>query len=269
MTWQPTCITQFVEPRKSSTMVVIVDTDAGLGFLKAMGNPEGEHALACDWIGTQLAKWFGLSTLDQAIVEYDGIPPITLFNGNSAVAGPVLITRAVKGDVWSGERRQLVRLLNPDDISRLVVFDTWILNRDRHSANRQNRDNVFLSAVGRHLKLLAIDHTHCLGTTGGGLTERVSHIGNCRDPAVYGLFPQFRRILRRDIVTQAAGQLTRIDGATVTRILDGIRDPWLVSKKAKAAVLSLVLQRAAFVADTIYEKLWPQKELDFTDGPED
>ena len=101
MTWQPTCITQFVEPRKSSTMVVIVDTDAGLGFLKAMGNPEGEHALACDWIGTQLAKWFGLSTLDQAIVEYDGIPPITLFNGNSAVAGPVLITRSVKGVVWS------------------------------------------------------------------------------------------------------------------------------------------------------------------------
>lgn len=42
MTWQPTCITQLVEARKSSTMVVIVETDAGRGFLQAMDNPEGD-----------------------------------------------------------------------------------------------------------------------------------------------------------------------------------------------------------------------------------
>lgn len=142
MNWQPTCISQFVEARKSSTQVVIVETDAGRGFLKAIGNPEGEHALACDWVGTQLARWFGLPTLQQAIVPVDEFVEIRLFNGELAKLGPALITRAVPGDSWSGERRQLAKLRNRDDISRLVVFDTWILNRDRHSQDRQNRDNV-------------------------------------------------------------------------------------------------------------------------------
>ncbi|MCH7687507.1 MAG: hypothetical protein IH899_12630 [Planctomycetes bacterium] len=269
MTWQPTCITQFVEARKSSTMVVIVQTDAGRGFLKAMGNPEGEAALGCDWVGTQLAKWFGLPTLDQAIVEFDGIPGITLFNGNPAVEGPALVTRAVKGDSWSGTRRQLAKLQNPDDISRLVVFDTWILNRDRHSTNRQNRDNVFLSAESKPLELLAIDHTHCFGMSGGELTERVAHIGNCRDGAVYGLFPEFKRFLDKDVVSQAVEQLGRIDETAVKRIVADIPNQWQVADKAKAALVSFVLQRAVYVADTIFEKLWPQKELEFPDGPED
>jgi hypothetical protein len=190
MIWQPTCITQFVEARKSSTMVVIVETDAGRAFLKAMGNPEGEHALACDWVGTQLARWFGLATLDQAIVDVDEFVEIRFLNGNLARPGPALVTRALKGDNWSGEPRQLAKVLNLDDISRLVVFDTWLLNRDRHSANRLNRDNVFLSAESEQLELLAIDHTHCFGMSGGELTERVAHIGNCRDGAVYGSFPE-------------------------------------------------------------------------------
>lgn len=269
MTWQPTCITQFVEARKSSTMVVIVKTDASRGFLKAMGNPEGEHALACDWVGTQLAKWFGLPTLEQAIVEFDGIPEITLFNGSLAAKGPALVTRAIKGDNWSGEPRQLAKLVNTDDISRLVVFDTWILNRDRHSANRQNRDNVFLSAESNQIELLAIDHTHCFGTSGGELTERVAHIGNCKDSAVYGLFPEFKKFLKMDTVSQAVEQLARIDEATVKRIVADIPGQWHVPEKAKAALVSFLLQRAAYVADTIYEKLWPQKEIEFTDGPED
>ncbi len=269
MTWHPKCITQFVEARKSSTQVVIVKTDAGRAFLKAMGNPEGEHALACDWVGTQLAKWFGLPTLDQAIVEVDEFVEIRFLNGNLAQLGPALVTRALKGDSWSGEPRQLKKLRNQDDISRLVVFDTWILNRDRHSANRQNRDNVFLSAESNPLELLAIDHTHCFGTLGGELTECVANIANCRDSAVYGLFPEFKRFLRKGVVSQCVKQLGRIDESTVQRILADIPGEWQVSEKAKGALISFVLQRAAFVAATILEKLWPQRELDFNDGSGD
>lgn len=178
-------------------------------------------------------------------------------------------TRAIKGDSWSGERRQLAKLLNSDDISRLVVFDTWILNRDRHSANRQNRDNVFLSAESKQLELLAIDHTHCFGMSGGELTERVAHIGNSRDSAVFGQFPEFKEFLNKSVVSQAAEQLARIDEATVKRIVADIPGQWQVPNKAKAALVSFVLQRAAYVADTIYENLWPQKEIEFTDGRED
>ena len=269
MTWQPTCITQFVEARESSTQVVIVETDAGRGFLKAMGNPEGEHALTCDWVGTQLAGWFGLSILDQAVVEVDEFVEIRFLNGSLAQLGPALVTRELKGDSWSGEPRQLAKLQNPDDISRLVVFDTWILNRDRHSANRQNRDNVFLSAEANPLELLAIDHTHCFGTSGGELTERVAHIGNCKDIAVYGLFPEFKKFLSKDVVSQCIEQLGTIDEATVKRIVADVPQKWNVSEKGSEALVRLIMQRAAFVADTIFQKLWPQKELDFMEGSED
>ena len=269
MTWQPTCITQFVEARKSSTQVVIVETDAGRGYLKAMGNPEGEHTLACDWAGTQLAKWFGLLTLDQAIVEVDEFVEIRFFNGGLAQVGPALVTRALKGESWSGRRGQLRKLRNPGDISRLVVFDTWILNRDRHSADRRNRDNVFLSAESKQLELLAIDHTHCFGTSGGELTERVAQIGNCRNRAVYGLFPEFQSFLDKDVLSQCVEQLGKIDETDVKRIIAGIPGPWRVSETARAALVRFVLQRASYVADTIFERLWPQKELRFIDGQED
>ncbi|MEX1224743.1 MAG: HipA family kinase, partial [Pirellulales bacterium] len=235
MIWHPSCITQFVEARKSSTQVVIVETDAGRGFLKAMGNPEGEHALACDWVGTQLARWFGLPTLEQAIVDVDEFVDIRLFNGDLAKLGPALATRAVPGDSWSGEPRQLTKLRNPDDISRLVVFDTWILNRDRHSQDRQNRDNVFLSVESGELELLAIDHTHCFGTSGGELSERVAQIENCKDRGVYGRFPEFEKFLNRGVVTQCVEQLGRIDETTVRQIIDEIPDEWQVADRAKSA----------------------------------
>jgi hypothetical protein len=60
--WHPQTIKRFVESVPSSTSVVRVETDAGEGFLKAMGNPEGEHVLACELVGTFLAEWLGLPT---------------------------------------------------------------------------------------------------------------------------------------------------------------------------------------------------------------
>jgi hypothetical protein len=71
------------------------------------------------------------------------------------------------------------------------------------------------------------------------------------------------------VVSQAIEQLGKIDEATVKRIVADIPDQWQVSAKAKAALVSFVLQRAAYVADTVFEKLWPQKYLEFRDGPED
>lgn len=45
-----------------------MDTDEGEGFLKTLGNSEGPNVLACEWIGTLLADWFGLRTLEHSII---------------------------------------------------------------------------------------------------------------------------------------------------------------------------------------------------------
>ena len=46
----------------------IVQTDAGRAYLKGLGNPEGPHALICEWVGTKLARQFGLHTLEFALM---------------------------------------------------------------------------------------------------------------------------------------------------------------------------------------------------------
>lgn len=266
MAWRPTEIKRYVEPRQSSTQVVIVETDVGLGFLKAMGNPEGDHALACDLVGNQLAEWFGLRTLEQALVTVDDIVPIKFLNGKFAALGPALVTRAEFGEPWSGNVRQLRRLTNPEDISKLVVFDTWIINRDRHSLNRQRHDNVFLSGPFNsiHVELFAIDHTHCFGVT-GRINRHAADIANWRDSAVYGLFPEFRDFLKRSVVRNCVKRLRLISKANVERFINKIPREWDVPSDARDALLELIVARATFVADNIERYLWPQKEFPFMD----
>lgn len=275
--WKPTTIRRFIKAFPTSARTVLVETDAGKGYLKALGGPEGPHTLACEWVGTQLAKWFGLSTFDFAMIpvtEEDELP----FDGGRALPGPAFITRGESGDQWSGDKKQLKRLANLEDISRLVVFDTWTLNCDRYSdppegvicRNRINRSNVFLSeeAPTGQLVLKAMDHTHCF-TCGGELTKRLRHMDIIRDGRVFGLFPEFREFLDRSSVQQAATELGRLDRDTVVGFMQTIPPTeWDVTKEVQDALADLVLGRALFVADTIQCKLWPQLELGFDDAEE-
>jgi len=150
--WHPTSILRVIHPVPSSADAVLVLTDAGQGFLKAMGNRAGEHALACELVRTQLAKWFGLSTFDFALIDVIDVPEIPFAVAGRARPGKAFITRREKGDRWGGGEDQLKLVGNHEDISRLVVFDTWTLNWDRFppdTVRKPNRDNVFLSEEGK------------------------------------------------------------------------------------------------------------------------
>ena len=73
MAWSPTTIRRFVRGFPSSACTALVETDVGLGYLKAMGAPEGPHTLASELVATQLAAWFGLSVFDYAVIAVDEI----------------------------------------------------------------------------------------------------------------------------------------------------------------------------------------------------
>ncbi len=150
-----------------------------------------------------VARWIGLPTLDFAIIDVTVPELLPFYRGGFAATGPAFITRKERGVSWGGTERQLKQLINPEDISRLVVFDTWTRNWDRYSPDgrRINRDNVFLredTPQGR-FQLKAIDHTHCF-TWGRELTRRLSNIEFVKDREVYGLFPEFRPFLDRKTV---------------------------------------------------------------------
>ncbi|MCX7424656.1 MAG: hypothetical protein NTW96_03360 [Planctomycetia bacterium] len=246
-------------------------TDAGEGYLKAIGNPEGEHVLACEWVATHLARQLGLPTFDFSLIEVTDVDEIPLPNGGKAKSGPAFITRAEKGGFWSGKRRELKRLTNPSDISRLVVFDTWTLNCDRYylPKKRCNRSNVFLSREAPPGKLLlrAMDHTHCF-TCGGELTRTITHIDRVRESVVYGCFPEFDEFVTRDAVLAATDTLRSIPHNYVEDVIQSVPPEWQVNGKARAALADLVSRRAAYVAEHIMDWIRPQNEFEFMNPAE-
>ena len=255
--WRPRIIRRFVESVRSATSVARVETDAGEGFLKALGNPAGPHALACEWIGTQLADWFGLRTLDYALIEVTADDEIPLRDGGYALPGRAFITRAESAFNWSGSTASLQKLSNRDDVAKLVVFDTWTRNCDRHppeGAGRDpHRDNVLLSRDGaprgRYL-LKAMDQTHCF-TCGRELTRRISMIDAIVDPDVYGLFPEFRPLITPAQLGQDCARLRTIIRPQIETIVFSVPTEWGVEDSAKRALVEFLLARAEFVAGNL------------------
>ena len=270
--WRPTFIRKQELALKTGTMALRVQTDQGSAFLKAMGNPEGPHVLVCDLVGTRLADWFGLSTFDFGTIPVKAEYGLTFLEDGEVEPGPAFVTKYDPGDVWGGEERQLKQLSNPEDISRLVVFDTWTLNCDRHSPDgkRINRNNVYLSedAPPGNLLLRAMDHSHCF-TCGKPLSPKIGNIDRVKDEGIYGLFPEFLPWLDCQIVAQAVEKLrsfTKHDAQVMTQTIPG---EWDVDSTTREALVQFLTSRAAFLSASIMDKLCPANEpISLTDEAE-
>ena len=259
--WEPKRILRYVESHSSSTQVIRVKTELGDGFLKSLGNPEGEHALACEWVGTQLAKWFHLPTFQFGLIVVTDEMQLPFYevSKGGAKPGPAFITKSDEGETWGGTERELKRLFNPRDISRLVVFDTWVRNRDRYfhqvgKPARKRFENVFLSedTVEGHVLLRAMDHTHIFSSVGELLPK---HLGReqIQDENVYGLFPQFRAFLEEDAIIEALAKMRQIKKAEIEAMIHTIPAEWDVSQATRTALADFILKRANYLSDEVTE----------------
>jgi hypothetical protein len=258
--WKPTRLMEVAGSVDTSTGATEVTTDAGRAYIKALGNRQGPHVLATDWVGTHLAKWFGLSTFDVAIFHLKPDDEFELPRGVKVMPGPVFASRALPGDPWGKSELQLDQLANPEDITRLVVFDTWTLNCDRHyhdeAVRMPNYDNVFLSSEGVDAgkrRLIAMDHGLCFIRSNEELSPKLVHIDKMKDANVYGLFPEFQNKLQQGILLECASRLRTMDAATAGAIIETVPSEWKVSSDSRLAWRDLILQRADFVADNIQQ----------------
>lgn len=259
--WQPTRLTSVGNSADTSTGVTEVDTDAGRAYIKPMGNRQGPHVLATDWVGTHLARWFGLSTFDIAILTLGSDDAFPLPRGYAAQQGPAFAARAEPGAPWGRTDEELDELVNPEDITRLVMFDTWTLNCDRrhHDATvrRPNFDNVYLSTEnvepGKR-RLVAMDHGLCFIRSGENLSAHLSHIYKVKEDHVYGLFPEFQKRLLESTIDMCIARLREMDEATAAAIIATVPTEWEVSAETREAWKYLIFRRAAYVADNV--KAW-------------
>ncbi|MCE9528295.1 MAG: hypothetical protein K8R36_19810 [Planctomycetales bacterium] len=258
--WNPTRLMEVAGSADTSTGATEVTTDAGRAYLKPLGNRQGPHVLATDWVGTHLAKWFELSTFDIAIVTLDADDTFPLPRGFAAQPGPAFAAMAMAGDPWGKSGLQLDLLVNPEDITRLVVFDTWTLNCDRHHPDRAvrkpNYENVYLSSEGTQpgkRRLIAMDHGLCFIRSGEDLTPKLAHIDKVQEDRIYGLFPEFLDKLREDMIISCVARLRQMDAATADAMIATVPKEWEVLQEARKAWSELIYRRAGFVADNVHE----------------
>lgn len=273
-TWRPTTFLRYVRTVASSSRVALINTDAGPSYLKAINNPQGPHILACDWLGTRLARRFGLRTFDVAVLELTELDEIPLDQGVLAEPGPAFVARAEQGSTMGGPKA-LSSVENIDDIARLIVFDTWVRNCDRYGPGlgrggeaRVNLDNLFLSTEdapeGKFI-LKAIDHGHVL-TCGGAIDRRLAHIDNTQDERLYGLFPFFRGYVSAEEIEEAGTFLSNVTNELWSDLLAAIPAAWGVSNEGLRAIDRFLLARALFLTDNlhriVHSELYPAT-LDF------
>ena len=264
--WQPNRCVRSVRFFGSALRTALVETDQGFGYLKGLGNPEGPHPLACELLGSELADWLGLPTLDYSLVEIqsgDEIP--TSSNARVAPGRAFISKREELAFTWGGDAGTIEHIANVEAISQLVVIDTWIRNCDRHSPDglRQNLDNVMLikePASRRAVRLVAMDFTHAF-TCGHELTKKLSNIEYVRDARVYGLFDQFKLWLDRNVVRNCAVKMGAIQTADVTQLVNSIPNDWHVSTELRSHLVAHICERARFLADHIEGIIWEQMKF--------
>jgi hypothetical protein len=262
-TWRPTTFLRWEKCFETSIGTAKIVTDATKAYIKPMGNRQGPHVLACEWVGSQLAQWFGLSTPEFALINVTEMDEIPLWGGRMAAPGPAFVSKAIEGNTFGGSVEEIEKLVNPEDIARLVVFDTWTLNCDRYPADviarRPNRDNVFFAYDDEGsdmLRITAIDHTHCF-TCGRDLTSHIAGIAQVKDERLYGLFPEFEVMITKARVDNCVNRLRQVDEGNIETVIDSIPQEWEVPSEARSALKELICRRAAFLSDRIAEMLEP------------
>lgn len=274
--WPPTKYHGYEDTIETNMAPAKVWTDAGPAYLKPMAADVNPHALAVELICTRLAAWFGLSVLDTCILtlgpsdtfprkkpKSPGTPPA------DCLPGPALCTRSVVASRWDGTAKSLSQIANTADITRLIVFDTWVRNDDRYpprdaagavqSQWRPNLGNVLLvrdPPTARQSKLVAMDFGRAI-IGEGEIPTRDFGIAKDKDEWVYGLYPEFREHVTQPLVVAAGARLNELEIAVIEAFADEIPPEWGVGSAARAALVGHLYRRARYLADTIQARLVP------------
>ena len=256
----PTRVLREIEHFVSSTRVALVETDAGLGYVKGVGNSEGLKALVSELVAAELAVWFGLSVPPFAVIETSEIE-IRMKDWPQRMKAPLFFSKRVDGFPRDGSDAIISRLRRPRDISKLVVFDTWIRNSDRYSRGKMNNsENLLFVKLNNKRKydLTPIDHTHCFFDN---IIKDEPGDTVVMDKAVFGDFPEFAPYLNQAAVEAALARLSRLDRDFVDEIVGSTPHEWGLGASTARTLADFICRRAAFVVETMAEKIVKTPEL--------
>ncbi|MCO6184820.1 HipA family kinase [Rhizobium sp. L1K21] len=257
---QPSKVLREIQLFESSTRPARVETDAGDGFIKSIGNPQGNAALVSELIAAELGTWLGLSIPPFAVIRKCDIE-IPMLNHHSNMLPPLFFSKAVNGIPRDGNDTLLKMLTNKSDVAKLVVFDTWIRNTDRYTNEHPNSDNLLYEAVakGRKYSLTPIDHSHCFVDIDFDIDLPSDDL--VFDPSVYGFYPEFEKFITPRSVGVAVEKLRTLEREFVQECVNSVPAEWGLHAVARNHLVDFVCRRATYVVDTISMKLVAAPEL--------
>ena len=148
-------------------------------------------------------------------------------------------------------------------MARLVIFDTWIRNGDRHHPNQDqnpcNRDNLFFRKNGNKFDLVALDHSHCFVES--TFDAELGSSGLINDGQVYGLFPEFMPFIDRRSLLKALRRLEDIQMSDIDEIVYSVPASWGLSTVQRDQLATMIFDRSAIIGAIVLNKLLAQKEL--------
>lgn len=251
---QPTRILREIQLFASSTRPARVSTDVGDGFVKGMGNPQGDGVLTAELVAAELGRWFGLAIPPFAIVPECEIT-IPMSGHHLNMSPPLFFSKAVDGIPRDGSDVFLKLLAKPSDISRLIVFDTWIRNKDRYVEGSENSDNLLYVRSARRGKfeLVPIDHTHAFIEV--DFETELPGEDLIADETVYGNFPEFAPFITAESVSDAIEDLRALDPLFVGQCVNAVPRQWGLSQIQRGQLVELICERAKYVVESLPAKL--------------
>ena len=95
-----------------------------------------------------------------------------------------------------------------------------------------------------------MDHTHCF-IHREQWTQKIANIEAVKDELVYGLFPEFQRFLRREMLLACLNDLRNVKTEHVRPIVTSIPQKWEVAPDMREALLEFIVGRARFLANNM------------------
>ena len=260
-TWRPTRIDRVNDVLRTSTKPLLVVTDVGVALVKYIGNAQGEDALVAELLAAELAALVGLKTPDFAVEPIPEIPTRDPFI--TAQPGPAFFSRWEPATTLAPNSELLRSLRDPKDIARLVVFDTWLRNKDRFSEDAPggviNYDNILIVPDKRKSKLLVIDHSHAFAET---TLEDEINAGWANEEMVYGLFKEFGPMLRRRDVESAMNVVCSLALTDIRIICRSAPAAWGFRPALADTLADLLVERANRMRKWLSDAIFDQLEMD-------
>jgi hypothetical protein len=262
--WKPQSVDRVIEILSTSTRPAKVKTDLGNGFLKGMGNPVGNESLALEIVGSELAAHIGLLVPDFAILELQDID-IPTTDGGLIQHGPAFISKEVDGVMAGGLDQFLTKLLHPEHVSLLVLFDTWIRNFDRFpppdSDDPSPRlDNLLFTIVKRKFNMVVFDHTHAFVETTLDLELENGNLQT--DNRLFGVGPGFEIVVNEASVNRACDIIKSIDSNMLAEIVDSVPVEWGPTTAVRDAWVEALEVRQEIAVNVARQRFCRQGVLD-------